>query len=175
MSQQREVAEFVALAQQYCQLIEDRSRNSVPDFLREMLRLLPRLYAAACSLSEPDCRSGEPVEREISHDQWMTLFIHLKKTLGQWDHYQSFVDVYDLEEEPSTGSLADDLADVYRDLKNGLLRWDKAPGPADRADIILDWLLDFRGHWGDHALSASRAIHAVVHSQGSASLDGADV
>jgi hypothetical protein len=56
--------------------------------------------------------------------------------------------------EAVEASMADDLADIYRDAMNAL-----ADPRGDRA--VWDWKLSFRTHWGHHALAALYAIHAL--------------
>ncbi|MCW2753202.1 MAG: hypothetical protein JWQ32_613 [Marmoricola sp.] len=58
----------------------------------------------------------------------------------------------------ATGSLADDLADVWRDLREGLdaltmnARWD---------DVAWEWRFGLDVHGGKHAVEAVRAIHEI--------------
>lgn len=62
------------------------------------------------------------------------------------------------EEEPLTGDLADDLADVYRDLKPGLVLYEG--GHIDEA--VWHWNFHFNIHWGRHAAEALYAMHAFA-------------
>jgi Domain of unknown function (DUF5063) len=55
------------------------------------------------------------------------------------------------------GSLADDLADIYRDLKKGLILSEKTSAE----DALWNWRLHFDFHWGNHAMSALKAIQDI--------------
>ena len=56
---------------------------------------------------------------------------------------------------PTTGDLADDLADIYRDIKEGL-----SLAEADHLpEAMYSWRESFRTHWGRHASSAIRVLH----------------
>lgn len=57
-------------------------------------------------------------------------------------------------DEPVVGSLADDLADIYGDLAEGLDNARK--GHLDEA--CFDWALSYRTHWCRHAVNALAAI-----------------
>jgi hypothetical protein len=59
--------------------------------------------------------------------------------------------------EPVVGDVADDLADVYRDLIQGV-RLEAAGRPRD---ALWQWLMNFHIHWGRHAVSALRALHCA--------------
>jgi hypothetical protein len=64
------------------------------------------------------------------------------------------------------GDLADDLADIYRDIKPGLRAWDtEEEGYLD--EVVFDWKLPhFGSHWGIHAVGAMRALHPLVFLRG---------
>jgi hypothetical protein len=54
------------------------------------------------------------------------------------------------------GSIADDLADTWRDLKQGLLALESG---SPEADVVFSWRHDFTSHWGRHAVNALAALH----------------
>lgn len=59
-------------------------------------------------------------------------------------------------EEVSLGSLADDLADIWRDLRAGL---DALEGGSQWQDVAWEWRFGLQTHWGRHAVEALRALH----------------
>ena len=89
-------------------------------------------------------------------EQWGQLYNLLKEKLGDWDGY---IQVFDptQDKEAIFGTLADDLADIYRDLKEGLVL--NETHSAHPEDIIWTWRLLYYSHWGHHALDALRTIH----------------
>jgi hypothetical protein len=76
-----------------------------------------------------------------------------------------------VDEPPVRGSLADDLRDVYSDVRRGLALWD-SPAPPDAA--IWEWRFQFEIHWGDHAIDALRALHRACRRSGEADPHGAE-
>jgi hypothetical protein len=56
---------------------------------------------------------------------------------------------------PVTGSLADDLADIYRDIASGLRAYELG----NRAGAVWEWSFGLHSHWGAHATFAIRALH----------------
>jgi len=124
--------------------------------------LLPRLYAAALALPrvEPDTESAG--ERTVTHDDWQALFTDFRDRLGRWSAYFNVSDPYDeANHEPVRMSLADDLADIYRDVKNGLLA-EQAVAAARPKDVLWTWRFDFESHWATHAADALRALQAAL-------------
>lgn len=59
-------------------------------------------------------------------------------------------------DEPVTGSLADDIRDIYRDVVSALRAYEQNDLEAAR----WDWGFGFSHHWGEHATGAIRALHA---------------
>jgi hypothetical protein len=59
--------------------------------------------------------------------------------------------------EHRTGSLADDLTDIYFELKRGLNMLDAA-GPDEVAHL---WELGFKEHWGQHLVDAERHLYSL--------------
>jgi hypothetical protein len=95
----------------------------------------------------------------MTDQQWGDLYSLLKDKLGNWDLYSYVFDpARDLE--AIKGSLADDIADIYRDLKKGLVCHHSDCKPT--GDILCEWRLLFYSHWGDHATSALRTIHFLL-------------
>ena len=58
-------------------------------------------------------------------------------------------------EAPVTGSLSDDLEDIYRDVVTGLRAYQRG----DRAGAVWEWSFNLHAHWGAHATGAMRALH----------------
>jgi hypothetical protein len=77
----------------------------------------------------------------------------LKEKLGDWDSYRQVFDPTE-DTEAIFGSLADDIADIYRDLQEGLVLCEARP-----QDAIWEWRLLFYSHWGKHAINALLTTH----------------
>ncbi|MCU7805774.1 MAG: DUF5063 domain-containing protein [Candidatus Thiodiazotropha sp. (ex Lucinoma borealis)] len=58
-------------------------------------------------------------------------------------------------DQPSAGDLADDLRDIYVDLKSGLASFDA--GDINQAEE--DWRTSFYLHWGQHATNVISVLH----------------
>jgi hypothetical protein len=62
------------------------------------------------------------------------------------------------QEEPTVGDLADDIADIFNDVLEGLRCFDYGRVP----DAVWEWAFGFQSHWGRHASSAIRTLHAYL-------------
>jgi len=71
-------------------------------------------------------------------------------------YYESRHNPLDIENrEYALGDIADDLADIWRDLKPALELYDNN----DHAAAAAEWQFDFEIHWGRHATAALYALH----------------
>jgi hypothetical protein len=80
-----------------------------------------------------------------------------------FQYYREVFDALDLEsdEDAVVGDLYDDVADIYRDLAEGLFVYhQQSPAEAERF-----WSQSFQYHWGEHATSALRALYCSLRHE----------
>jgi hypothetical protein len=72
-------------------------------------------------------------------------------------YYTLFDPLTALPEEPGAGDMEDDLADIHRDIEEGLAAY--------RAGRLLEagwlWRFSFYSHWGRHLTDVQRALHCA--------------
>ena len=150
---QTDAKELLAIARRYCSVIEsldDGNRES----LTQLNEILPRLHAAMTAVPSHEEGSYDP---SVDLDQRFELFSRLHRLLGDLDGYWMEYDVAPDRQEMS-GSLADDLTDIYCELKNGLKRLD---GSDDTGRTLGRWRAGFCKHWGQHVVDAERHLYAL--------------
>jgi hypothetical protein len=168
LADNNEVADrFAIIANKFCSVVDSASSIERTDLLLQIYRILPKLIDEAISL--PDVRlndSDDPIEANsqpafgaqvrLGEREWLDLYNLLKERLGDWDRYWQVFDPTE-DDEAVFGTLADDIADIYRDLKEGLVLIEAHGTPSE--DIIWNWRLLFYSHWGKHAMDALLAVH----------------
>jgi hypothetical protein len=165
------VSAFQMAASRYCELFESVPEDSA-QWLRGVLLAVSQLYASAHLLPDvgiEDDTSDVPDSMDVGHEEWRALFQQIQKILGSQDLYWAYFDPTepgDTSDEAICGSLADDLADIYRDIKPGLRAWEMESDIC-LTSIVFGWKQpNFESHWGVHAVSAMRALHPLVYSRG---------
>ncbi len=140
------------LAEEYCRIIESVEEGD-DRWLRRIFRLLPQLHAAIAHFLEDDAREGGYSEANL--EVRFELFSKLHRLLGEKDAYWM---EYDLgHEECRSGSLADDLTDIYCELKQGLRLLEE--NTEELVGILQRWRHGFRLHWGKHLVDAERHLY----------------
>src|ERR1035437_2563042 len=108
-------------------------------------------------MSDDDFDAPEAMTSEYGWE----LYQRLGKKLSEVNEYSFMFDPYDFDSRPVTGSLADDAADIYRDIRRGLA----VIGAGDSLEIaVWEWQTSFDHHWGRHAAHAIHALHSLTHS-----------
>jgi hypothetical protein len=146
--------EVAGLARRYCELI-DASAYDQRLWLREVATLLPRLQAAIASIRAQDSALGCPTAIDL--DARFEMFSRLRRLLADRDGYWL---EFDRAGEGMTGSLADDLTDIYCELKSGLGCYARSPELA-----LAAWASGFDRHWGRHLVDAERHL-ALLAAEG---------
>jgi hypothetical protein len=139
---------FVENARGFCRWVESE-RHDVATVRQPLLALLqgvPYLVTQA----------GPEEELEYprrGHGGWQSD--HKRFTDFPFQYYRVVFSPCDIEDDdPVTGNVHDDLADIYADLWHGLQALDRGGG----VYAVRHWRESYFQHWGHHASSAIYAI-----------------
>jgi hypothetical protein len=154
------VERFAILAEEYCDVIEQLADLSDQAFVQAVVRLIPALYLAALDLQVVSSGDADLIDgAKDSGVEHLAVDARISDKLGQLDFYWEVFDPYE-EGAPVCGSIGDDLADIYGDLKNALDLYRRG-GEAGQRKAVWHWRFTFLFHWGDHLVDALRALHRV--------------
>lgn len=145
---------MVDTAQEYCTTIEG-SGNGDDDWLKRVFSLLPRLHAAITAQLKNKGEKFTPLDANLENR--FELFTELYRLLGERDGYWMEYDMLH-DEEHKSGSLADDLTDIYCELKSGLNQLGQEQDPAQ---ILGNWKHGYQMHWGRHLVDAERHLYEL--------------
>lgn len=164
------VLAFAEAAERFCRVIERRSRVTKREFVHQCSRAIPELLLHFAPLYE--VRIGRQArnracacrKEKITHEQWQRLFRSVATKLGKDNGYYEVFNPYVVEQnDPVYTSLSDDLADIYRDLKEGLQWYGRRDEPNVQAAVYL-WRLNMHVHAADHCVSAMRPIRQLIQN-----------
>ena len=162
-AEQRVASEFADIARRYRAAIDAREGQPVDDFLLGLHPLLCELIYRASALPDLETEGeGELPKDRMTHLQWKRLYESLSAFLGKYNLYWQVFDPVELcDDDPMYGTLADDLADIYRDVGECLKTAFDPESPIPTI-VIWSWRFQFFSHWGFHALGAARTVHAQI-------------
>jgi hypothetical protein len=159
------VQRFAAAAEQYCGLVEAGTWPRAAEMLLELAEALALLCAEALRLPDLPTESNDLPDSHLTTEQAQAVLVPFSEALAS--RRGDFAD-RDNDLSETYLSLTDDLGDVYRDVKEGLLL--RAAGLAE-AEVIWQWRFNFWAHWAEHATDALRALVGVLAYVGGASLE----
>jgi hypothetical protein len=145
------ISRFAAAAQDFCAWIEGAPGDAAQEH-QSATRLTAELFAAALFL--PDSEPAEVDAPSLGEEQRNRVGERLRSFPFQY-YWEIFHPITETPEEPVCGDIADDLGDIYFDVKAGLLVY-----PTSVQAAIWQWRMTFGFHWGKHATSALRALYA---------------
>ena len=164
---------FRSVAERFCALVDSVATLDKIEFLVQIYRMLSELIGEAMRLPRVgfDDTEGEDSDEQTLVEpsnpdsgrrsgQWSQLHHALKEKLGDWNLYRQVFDPTK-DSEAIHGSLADDIADIYGDLKDGLDYMESDTGAY--RDAIFEWRFAYYSHWGKHAIDALRTIHFLLN------------
>jgi hypothetical protein len=162
--------QFAHEAQRFC----DWARNPAGEDAgaREALLRVTSLYLAGLHLSGDWHTSlePEPLPDTVSKAEWQQVYAATESLPFQY--YSEVVNPLDVPpEDGGVGDLADDIADIYRDILEGL-RLYEAGHPRE---ALWQWVYNLTYHWGAHATSAMRSLHWYLSDNESELAGASDV
>ena len=158
------VADFVAVAGEYCMFAENTIRFSKVDFLDKARKLLSMVYLKMSLLPKFESIFDDENEKFVTEEDWDYIHQSVKKKLGFHDEYREVFDPLTHEQvEQSTASVSDNLADIYQDLKNFITLFNIGTEEMMN-DALWECQLNFEEFWGQKLLNALNAIHRVFFS-----------
>lgn len=171
------VMHFVAVARAFCRLVEtdvtepilETGATEPNSWMIQILSAVSDLYAAAHYLpaAELEPTNIDPEDRfDLTKAEYRAVFLRMGQILGEARYYpdcSSSLDPLADPEPPGIGDLADDLADIYRDIKPGLRALDHNRDEYVSM-VVFGWKEPlFKTHWGRHAVDAMRVLHILIY------------
>lgn len=158
----KNVVEFVTVANEYCNFIENAQHETVRRNLQSLRKILPLLYLKATLLPANERVLDDELEKYVTeldynllHQRWLTL-------LGEHD---SFYEVFDPDiqfgEETVTSGISENLLDIYQVLKDFVTAYSLGDESVMN-DALCECVQQFEDYWGQRLVNVLRAVHQLV-------------
>ena len=160
----RQVVEFAASANEYCKYLESTQDIGGIEIMKVMQRLLPFIYLRASLLPLLEPVLEETNEKTVTEFDWTRMHDSLLSKMGNNDPFPVIVSAGDPSDGLYTGSIAENLTDVYQDLKDFIVSY-KSGNEGVMNDAVWEVLMNFEEFWGKKLLNVLSAIHSVLYSE----------
>jgi len=150
--------DFLKSVRNFCDFIENDKTENYVTFLRLTQTHLQSLYFGVQKLEFVELNYNSDFEDTMTKTQLEKVLTNLADRLHNRFYWHVFDPTKEDDTEPVCGDLLDDLGDIYKDLKNSLLLFDKGT-PAEIESAVWTFKWSFDNHWGDHCTNATYALH----------------
>jgi hypothetical protein len=147
---------FRLTASRFVETVDSAANHQLEAFLSIIGNRLAELYCIALQLPSVEPDTSDVDRTSFSTEEWAILYESLRRKIGPFDVYWA---IFDPTEESNAvqGSLAQDISEIYYDLKFDLSLADRVP----QNDWLWELRFSFRTHWGTHLMRAMAAIHEL--------------
>ncbi|MFZ4520670.1 MAG: DUF5063 domain-containing protein [Bacteroidales bacterium] len=158
----RKVLEMITVANEYCLFLEKAENYSAEELLNFLQKISPLIYLKSALLPDIEVEDEDAVEHYVSEEQWEFLFNVLYNKFGERDQFY-FIDHHEKSHnDPVKGSLAESFTDIYQDLKDFLLLYQK-PLKSFKENAVRECRRLFETRYGYKLMNAQSAIHVIQY------------
>jgi hypothetical protein len=158
----RKVVEFVAVGNEFCELVENCVHYDTPQLIEITRKLLSLLYFKASVLPAAERVLDEEVERYVSE---LDYNVYLQKWLNKLGEHDLYHEVFDPEiqfgSEAVTASISESILDIYQDVKDFVSAYNFGNEEVMN-DALCECIERYRNAWGQRLVNVLRAIHQLA-------------
>jgi len=153
----KNVLEMLTVANDYCLTLSNLNNNSTANLCDYLQKVCPLLYLKWSLIPELEVQNPDANERIFTEEEWETLFNNLRNKFKKDDEFW-IIDLFANHNDPIKVSLAEGLADIYQELKDFLLLYQKSSIDA-KENAVSELKASFESGLGFILLDAHRQIH----------------
>lgn len=159
---------LAALSLEYCKTVVHSAEMAPKDFVRDMLRYLPRLYLTMADLdagegsdSYDGAYDSGAIYSTVDEEQYDAARSDMAALLGDNDVYlDTPVEDMRFSDTPVAVSLAEKLADIFQDMA-GIAAAIGQTGPEAMLEVLADVKYRFSAYLSETICSALRAANYI--------------
>ena len=156
------VLELLRIGHEYCLYIENTDSHSAMELVSFAHKLFPMLYLKGLFLPDVETDPEEVGERYVTEEEWESVFNLLRNKLQEKDLFWTIDPEITGGNEPVKLSLAENLTDIYQDLKDFIMQYQKKSRAAKEVAVkeCKNW---FHERWGKRIAEAVSYLHYLTH------------
>jgi len=159
---ERNSVEFVTVAAQFCNFLENAQDMEREEFVDTALKMLPLLYVKALLLPEMELMDeDDELENYVTEESYSLMNAQLADIMGDRDDYLDvFVEDMKYSDQPVTRYISEGLADIYQDIKDFIFVFKQGVN-RNMHNALAKCQENFRLYWGQKLVNTLRALHEV--------------
>ena len=152
---------FIALTNEYCQLVENCGDCSREGLVESLVKLLPRIYITAIDL-EPNLDYFDSfIAQALDESTYDIVRAGISSIMGEDDVYlEVFLDDMKYSDTPIATSISENIADLYQEFYN-LVAALRDLNTDEQRNILSMCKDNFKEYWGQTLCNVLRALHSL--------------
>ena len=164
----KNVIELITVANEFCSFLEHSEEMETSDFLGRLQKMLPLLYLKASLLPSFEMEADDELEKYVNELDYNLIQQKVLHHTGAGDDYQEvFLSGMQFSESALTASIAENVADIYQDLKDLVMSF-RTLDEEVMALALSESQNNFAHLWGQKLVNSLRAIHNLIYGESSA-------
>jgi hypothetical protein len=160
----KSMLEMLTVANEYCFFIESAESKTKEGIFKFVNSLLPLLYLKGTLLPTIEVENPEANVRFVTEEEWERIFTALREKFDDNDEFWIIDPQHVKESEPLRASLSENLADIYQDMKDLVMLYQKNTVAA-RENAMADCKLLFETHWGFRIANILPRLHFLLNNK----------
>ena len=152
----RNVLEMITVANDYCMALKKVETIKKKKLIEYFTKVSPLLYLKGALLPETEVRDPALNERFYTEEEWEVLFNTIRNAMGKDDIFW-FADP-DISDELIKGSLSEQMTDIFQDMEDFLLLYQKN-SIFSKENAVHEIRELFISNWGKKILRVMPHLH----------------
>lgn len=154
----KNIEEMITVAVEYCHFVESAHKYKVEEVHAYLQKVLPLLYLKGAMLPQHIVvNNPEANERFVTAETYDIIYSEMKEKWGADDVFWAY-DADNENKEVEKMSMAEQLSDMYQDLKDFVLLYAKGTQAAQE-NAAANCRLYYDTHWGPRCLRLLHEVH----------------
>ena len=154
------VLDMYTVANEFCIFTESAEKYNPEEVIQYYAKICPLLYLKGAILPQVHADEDFPGERFVNEDQWESIYNSLLTLFADIDEFYT-LSYESADTVPLKASISEHLADVYQDMKDFVLLYQKNLAYA-KQNAVYECRTLFVTHWGIRLAALLPALHAVA-------------
>jgi len=154
------VLDMFTVANEFCIFTEKAEKYDADEVLQYYAKICPLLYLKGAILPGVEPDEDYFGERFVNEDQWESIYNSLLPLFADRDEFFT-LSYENADNIPLRASISEHLADIYQDLKDFVLLYQKNLTYA-KQNAVYECRNLFVSHWGGRIAALLPALHPIV-------------
>jgi hypothetical protein len=162
----KSVLEMLTVANDFCSFLDKSEDYPKEAVLKYLQRVLPLVYIKSSLLPEVETEDESAIEHYVTEMEWEEMFNMLHAKFGEEDIY-FYIDNHERShQDPVKASIAENITDLYQDMKDFVLLYQKPLTPF-KQNAVMECRRLFADRYGYRIVNAHAAIHYLLFAEAS--------